>query len=253
MCFWHILSSPKDSTSAMVVVAILHHFGSVSAIQCPSFLLSSTGTRLGSSAPRYTSRRSLSQARKVSRKVILQLRLFDDSIADTSSFFVSCSPSGPTFSPRNFGRDIVWIRNDLTKAWHAAFCTSRAYEDANSRALGMIWNAELKNLQAILSTLEDLNPFPATEALPAAEMSSQAFRKVGDRRGRAQIAAVLAETQSPAIHQPLRPFGRSSWPTLMDGLVLHPILTRPGSEKLYGVYSDQDNQEDWHHKIRRCH
>lgn len=33
------------------------------------------------------------------------------------------------------------------------------------------------------------------EALPAAEMSAQAFRKVGDRRGRAQIAAVLAETQ----------------------------------------------------------
>ena len=73
MCFWQILSSPKDSTSAMVVVAILHHFGSVSAIQCPSFLLSSTGTRLGSSAPRYTWRRSLSQARKVLRKVILQL------------------------------------------------------------------------------------------------------------------------------------------------------------------------------------
>lgn len=37
------------------------------------------------------------------------------------------------------------------------------------------------------------------EALPAAEMSAQAFRKVGDRRGRAQIAAVLAETQWPGM------------------------------------------------------
>eukprot|EP00438_Fugacium_kawagutii_P006240 Skav208389 [mRNA] locus=scaffold3508:218260:225878:+ [translate_table: standard] len=34
-----------------------------------------------------------------------------------------------------------------------------------------------------------------TKALAAAEMSAAAFRKVGDRRGRAQIAAVLAETQ----------------------------------------------------------
>ena len=103
MCFWHILSSPKDSTSAMVVVAILHHFGSVSAIQCPSFLLSSTGTRLGSSAPRYTSRRSLSQARKVSRKVILQLRLFDDSIADTSSFLFLAAQVAPRFHHGTLG------------------------------------------------------------------------------------------------------------------------------------------------------
>ena len=45
-----------------------------------------------------------------------------------------------------------------------------------------------------------------TKALPAAEMSAQGFRKVGDRRGRAQVAAVIAELQRLRLSSYFNPF-----------------------------------------------
>lgn len=77
------------------------------------------------------------------------------------------------------------LRNDLTKAWGGQLdALLHGKQMANSLSH---W---------ICCAFPSSNKIcPTLEALPAAEMSAQAFRKVGDRRGRAQIAAVLAETQ----------------------------------------------------------
>lgn len=147
-----------------------------------------TMPRPGNWAPRSISRSNFSQVtRGGCRKCWYGNKVFGRSLANIPKWSGSRCKLQVSFC--GFARFSL-LRNDLTKACGGANLMLCYMENR--------WQTVCHTGFAVLSHLPTKFAL-LLEALPAAEMSAQAFRKVGDRRGRAQIAAVLAETQWPGM------------------------------------------------------